>query len=335
MVTIKDIAKRAQVSISTVSLALNGDPRVKESTQKRILSIAEEMHYHPNHAAKSLPSGRTWSISVINPTNSPALSSGFYSQFLHGVHTVAKDRHYSVSLSLIDDDHESLVRMMDEHRTDGLIIMNPSFSISILDQIRSRNIPYVLLGSVSNETHLSVDSDNFSIGYDAATVLLKEKRSRILFLSGPSNLIFSQDRLQGYKKAHEEFQCPVDSRLFQFCDGFSKSALTLVSDILEKRDMAFDGIIAMSDALAIGAMAAIRRKGIRIPDEMGIIGINNDDISEFTEPPLSSVDLNAYKLGENAASMLLKCVESLKNGEDIGKERIVVPHTVIFRGTTF
>ena len=333
MATIRDIAEKAEVSISTVSLALNGDPRVRKSTLEKIIKISEELHYHPNYAAKSLPSGRTWSISVINPANNPALSSGFYSQFLHGVHSAAKKAHYSVSLSLIDDDHESLIRMLDEHRTDGLIIMNPSHSIPVLERISEREVPHVLLGSVPGKTFLSIDNDNIKAGYDAASALLKEKRTGIMFLSGPENLTFSQDRLKGYKKAHEDFNCPVNEDLIQFCDGFSKSALNLVTEILNSKRIRFDAVLAMSDALAIGAMSAVRRQGISVPEETGIIGFNNDDISEFTDPPLTSVDLNAYLLGENAASLLLRNIEKLKKGSSADEERILVPHTIVYRGT--
>lgn len=334
MATIKDIAKQAQVSISTVSLALNGDPRVKNTTHDKILRIAEKMQYHPNLAAKTLPSGKTWSISVINPANNPTLSSGFYSQFLHGVHSIAKEAHYSVSVSLIDDDYESLTRMIDEHRTDGFIIMNPSYSIPIIEGVIEQNIPYVLLGKIHNKEYVSVDNDNIQIGYDATKALLNEDRKRILFLSGPKNMTFSQDRLLGYKQAHTEFQQEICEDLLVYCDGFSKSALAIVSNLLTKKKLEFDGIIAMSDALAVGALVALKAKGLVVPQDVGVIGMNDDDISEFTFPPLTSVNLNAYKLGENAAKLLLQSIEQSRKRVQMNQTRIIIPHTIAFREST-
>lgn len=323
--TIRDIARKAKVSASTASLALNGDKRVRDETRQRILLIAQQLNYRPMRAARSLSIGKSLTITVINPVPDSNLTSGFHSRFLHGIHDVAKRHHYTVALTVLDDEIEALgtlERLILERASDGVILMNPSDNPALLEMLKTQAFPHVLLGRHAQGAGLSVDNDNEAVAYDATQHLLERGRDSILFLSGPRRHTFTQDRWQGYARA---VPFPVSAE----GDGSAEQAREQVAALI-REGVSFQGILALSDAIAIGAMRAVRELGLRIPEDVAIMGMNNDDLTLFTDPPLSSVELNAYQLGDKAASLLLEHI----GGQLPTQRRYIVPHKVVVRGSS-
>lgn len=276
-------------------------------------------------AARSLSIGKSFTINVINPVPDSHLTSGFHSRFLHGIHDIAKQRQYTVALTVLDDEVEALgalERLILERASDGVILMNPSDNSALLEELKAQAFPHVLLGRHPQGDGLSVDNDNEGVAYDAAQHLLERGRDPILFLSGPRRHTFTQDRWQGYVRA-------VPSPLSTEGDGSAEQAREQVAALIRER-VFFQGILALSDAIAIGAMRAVREGGLRIPEDVAIMGMNNDDLTLYTDPPLSSVELNAYRLGEKAASLLLEHIA----GQLPTQRRYIVPHAVVVRGSS-
>lgn len=330
--TIRDIARKANVSISTVSLAINNDPRVKTETRQKIFEITEQYGYRPTHAARSLSIGKTWSITVINPSDRSDLTTGFGTRFLHGVHEAAALRRYTVSLSIIESESEAIQaaeNFASERNTDGVILMNPSESDALIEKLRERRMPHVMLGRAPTSGVPSVDNDSFQVGYDSAMHMLECGFFPIMFVSGPSDATVTQDRLEGFLAAHADSGQQFDESLLVHSNGDAQSAFTGTKELIESRKIV-GGVIALSDAQALGALRALRLLGLRVPEDVGIMGMNNDDITEYTEPSLTSMELNAFQLGMESGRLLCGLID----GEDIPPETIITPHRLIPRAST-
>lgn len=332
MSTIRDIAKQAGVSVSTASLALNGDARVRPATRERVEQAAEALQYHPTWAARSLSSGRTHNLQLVNPMFGGALTSGFHTRFLHGLHDLARASNYSVGLTVIDDEAEAgsvLDALMLERRTDGVILMNPSEDAAMLERLAAHAFPHVVLGRSPGNLAASVDNDSEQVGFDAAEHLLDRAGDALMFLAGPSNRTFTQDRATGFRRALDARGLHSDPALEHFVEGDPEVARAIVREALASGP-GFRGIVATSDALAIGALRALREAGMQVPRDVAIIGMNNDDVVEYVDPPLSSVELNAYTLGEEAGAMLLARIED----PAAAVVRHIVEHGIVVRDSS-
>ncbi len=332
MSTIRDIAKLAGVSVSTSSLAVNGDRRVRESTRERVLEAAKSLNYRPHRAAQMLSSGRTQTVLLLNPVADAPLSGGFFMRFSRGVHDTMREAHYSVSLSVVDSEAEAegvLQRLILERAADGVILVNPSQQGVLIDVLRQAAFPFVLLGQGAQPIVPSVDSDNVQAAFDATAHLLERHGAPILFLNGGPHQTFAHERLVGYKKALEYAGEPFGASFVHRPGGSAADARRCVAELL-KRGLRFRGLLAVSDPLAVGAMRALRAFGRRIPEDVAIVGMNNDELADYVDPPLTSVDLNAYGLGQQAATQLLELVtDSASSGR-----RVLVPHRLVIRGSS-
>ena len=237
MKTIRDIAKRAEVSVSTASLAMNGDSRVKESTRQRILEIAHELNYHPSRAAKCLSEGRTYNLHLLNPLADSGLSSSFFTRFVKGVHETVYKHKYSLVLSVLDNEVEAqtnLERLMLERWTDGVILMNLSQEPQLLKMLRDKAFPHVLLGNSHIKGIQSVDSNNKAVAFDATSHLLQHG-NRVLFLNGLENHTFVRERSQGYVQAYRKHKQILDDALGgagAVCEPIIKPSLNWITLML-------------------------------------------------------------------------------------------------------
>lgn len=327
--TIRDIAKLASVSVSTASLALNGDSRVREGTRERVLEAARRLDYYPSRAARSLSRGLTWSLHLLNPFGDAALSSGFFSRFSRGVHDAAQRAHYSVAFSVLDDEREAIAvlrRLIHERWADGVVVLNPTYEPSLLELLESTRFPHVVLGRAVKDSPLSVDNDNVRVGFDAAWHLLSRGYAPLLFLNGPEHYTFTLERARGYREAHARAGQALDPALEQFTEGTADAAYARLAELMAA-GLAFRGVMTASDAQAVGALRLFRERGLRVPEDVALIGMNNDDLASFTTPTLSSVELNAYALGEEAGELVLEAI----GGGVAQSIRRIVAHELVLR----
>ncbi len=332
MSTIRDIARKAGVSVSTASLALNGDTRVRPQTRARVQAAAQALDYHPSRAARSLSSGRSYALQVLNPVADASLSSGFFTRFVHGVHDYGRLQNYAVALTVLSDEAEAekvLAKLIYERWADGIIWMNPTDDEELIALLESADFPYVVIGRSPEPHTLTVDNDNVAVAYEATRHLIERGRLPPLLLCGPQRFTFIQDRAHGFETALREVGMTLQPEWIQFIEGSAEAAryhlARLLADGLE-----VGGVVAVSDALAVGAMRAIKERGLRIPEEIAVVGMNNDELTEYLDPRLSSVELNAYQLGSEAAAILLERIA----GEATAPLRRLVPHQLIVRETS-
>ena len=326
MATIRDIAKRAKVSVSTASLALRSDRRVRPETRQRVLDVVSELDYRPSRSARSLSSGLTYTIHLVNPLGTE-LTSGFFTHFLRGLHDAASEHSYTVAFSVISGDAEAVEHietLMRERWTDGIVLLNPSENSALLDLMAARAFPYVVLGRDPNGPALSVDNDNCRVGGDAARYLIRGGRRKLGFVNGTAQQTFAQDRATGFLAAVQAEE--VEGEVL-YTDG---SADVAAQRALEAAHSGCDGLILASDTQAVAALRALLNEGVRVPDEVALMGMNNDAIGEYVVPTLTTVDLSAFELGAQAAALLLERVA--RPGIDL--ERRLVPHSLVERSST-
>lgn len=327
MATIRDIAKHAQVSVSTVSLALNGDERVRPATRERVLEVVKRLDYRPSRSARSLSSGLAYTIHLLDPLGGQALTSGFLTGFARGLHDAARDSDYTVAFSIVADEREAVTHtgtLMSERWTDGVVLLNPSDNSALLDLMAQRAFPYVVLGRDPEGRGLSVDNDNFRVGFDAATYLAEAGRRKLTFIAGARQQTFARDRADGFVAAAHKagVECEV-----HYNDGTPEEARRLALDCANAGS---DGMVAASDPQAVAALRALLAAGFGVPHDIALMGMNNDALGEYVDPPLTTVDLGAYHLGLEAASLL---IERIGNPE-LTEERRLVPHSLVRRGST-
>jgi LacI family transcriptional regulator len=308
--TLEDIAKISSVSRSTVSRVVNHDRRVSSATREHVLEIIEEYNFYPNLAARGLASGHTNVLGVIIPAGVPSLfADPYFPILLQGVSTACNRQDYSVMLSISDAEYEKRLvsRVVQNHLVDGVIVASTLLGDPIQTTLTNSDLPFVIVGRQPNLAANVIDIDNRQAVRQAIDFLIEQGYTRIATITGPLNQMAGVDRFDGYKDALIGAGIKVDSRLI--VEGnFTESGgyLGMKSLLLSKPDAVF----AASDTTAIGAMRCLNEVGLRVPDDIGLIGFDDIPASSTLTPPLSTVRQPIQGMGEAAANLLIEAIES-------------------------
>lgn len=315
MPTIKEIAEMANVSTATVSKVLNGkDKYISEKTRRRILEIVEREGYIPNGIAKSLKIKKTKTIGLIMPD----VMNPFFAELARGAEDAAEERGYIVIICNSDNrisKEEKYLHILQEKMVDG-IIMTASESLTS-QTIEKCNIPIVLVDrdiEVDKPLgHITVNNEEGT--FMATSHLIKKGCKNIGFISSQIVNKLSKERLEGYKRALKEHGFPVDEDRIYLEKFNVESGYRGVRHLLDKGQI--DGICCGNDLIAIGAIRALKEQGIKIPDEVKVIGFDNISISKYIDPPLTTIAQPIYKIGQEAVKMLLSIIN--KEGINLNK----------------
>lgn len=310
--TIRDVAKRAGVAVSTASLALNGKPGVSAETRARVLKAALELDYHPHAAAKNLADGRTRTIGIIAPITLEHLfsSAGFFMKLFKGLNRAVKGEGYVLSLYIAETDAETSVNIRTLARSravDGLIITNPTLSTPYLGELKRYHIPYVFIGRPVSKAPY-VDSDNVSVGYLATKHLILHGHKRIAVLCGPERFTFSKDRLRGYRRALNEAGLRCERKFVWRSELLEDDAYRVVLRHVRTMKVRITALFTVSDVQAAGAIRALKNLGFRIPEDVAVVCVNNTSLTRHFSPPLTTIELNEERLGYEAARLLLRLI---------------------------
>ena len=331
-VTIKDIAKALGLSTSTVSRALRDSHEISAETKQLVLDCAEKLNYRPNPIALSLKEKRSRSIGVVVCE----IANNFFSQIINGIESIAYDRGYNV---IISQSHESYEReVMDLHylssrSVDGLLISvsTETNDTSHIRALHEKGLPIVLFDRIADDikTH-TVVSDNFQGAYDATEHLIKNGYKKIAALTNSEFLSITSERLAGYREALLAHDIkPINSWVKHcFYGGMIFSEIEeAVNNLLTQKNKP-DAIFTTSDKLTTGCLKTLIRRGIRVPDEMAVIGFSNTDIPELLNPSLSVIRQPAYEMGKAATELLLQLIESKRPIKEFEK-RVLTPEMQI------
>ncbi|RYZ30270.1 MAG: LacI family transcriptional regulator [Chitinophagaceae bacterium] len=333
--TIKDIAKTLNISTSTVSRALRNAPDVNQQTRNAVIALSEELSYQPSRLALSLQQKQTHTIGVIVPNLDYVMAT-----MVRGIDEVALEAGYTV---MVCQSNESFGREMVNTRrlldslVDGFIV-SVSSETKVFDhfrKIQQKNMPMVVFDRVSTDLVApKVKLDNIEGGFLAAEHLIEQGYKRIAVLAGPENLAISNERLEGCLKAMKKSKIKADSSLLIHCGFNQQNAYEATHSLLKTKNRP-DAIFTISDRMAIGAMLAIKEKRLRMPTDIGLVGFNNEPVTNLVTPGISSVEQPAFELGKAAAKLFL---EQMHHEEDLShlvtvlKPRLVVRESSLKKG---
>jgi len=331
-ITIYDIAKALNISPSTVSRALKDNPNIRKETKKKIFAAARDMGYQRNKFASDLRQKRTSTLGVIVPS----LNSYFMTSVISGIEKVTN--HYGYNL-IISQSQETVKKEIDSvntlfnSRVDGLLV-SLAYDTKSLDHFNvlfKKNIPVIFFDRVSSCNNcISVIIDNYQAGYDMTTHLINQGCRRIVHLGGIQTRNVYRDRFNGYKQALSDNGLPFDESLViigRLNDMVGSEILSRILSI----DPLPDGIFASNDTSAVSAMCELKKAGIKVPEEIAIAGFNNDPISRYVEPDLSTVNYPGKEMGEIAAQTL---INKLNNLQSTSLNTIVLSHSLMLRKST-
>lgn len=312
--TAQQVAKLAGVSRTTVSFVLNNTPgmRISEETRQRVLAAAAKLNYHPNASARRMATGRTRVIGlVLRQTAQQAFATGFLLQVLNGLNSAASQRNYHLLLEPIPPDNgtRAYSKLIRERHVDGIIVSGPRFDDEELLQIRDDGAPLVLIGQFPRSNIPSVDVDNCRGAQQATEHLIQLGHRRIGFISNaPPVYTAAVERQEGYQLALEIAGIAFDNSLIQHGAFTAQSGFAAMNALLELPQPP-DAAFVASDTVAHGALQAISLRGLRVPDDIAVVGFDDVPASEYIEPPLTTVRLPAYNLGWGAADLLINIIE--------------------------
>ncbi|MGF1638072.1 MAG: LacI family DNA-binding transcriptional regulator [Cyclobacteriaceae bacterium] len=331
-VTIKDIAKQLNISPSTVSRALRDLPDVKQETRDAVKMLASQLEYQPNTIAQGLVKRRSFNIGVVIPD----FRIHFFASALSGIFKAANAAGYNVMVSQTNESYEAEIKSVQAlvaNRVDGLI-----FALSIetqkfdhINQVIRQNTPVIIFNRMSDEiTASKVLIDDYEGGLKATYHLLECGCKRIAHLSGPANLEISRQRLKGFKDAMTDKGAEVHASLIENTDFTIDSGYAAMKKIIDS-GVVFDGVFAVNDPVAYGAIAAMKEANIKIPDQVSIVGFTNEPFARLIEPKLTTVAQPMLQIGEEATKLLISYIE---NGRPAQPETHVFGTELIIRDST-
>lgn len=325
--TMAELAKLANVDVSTVSRALNDSPLVKEETKRQILDIAAETGYAVNASARNLRRQSSEAIGMViplRPESGQTISDPFYLEMVGAVSQAASERGYDLIVSIPRDD-ETIAerRLLQTGKADGLIVIGQAGMAQRLSEIGPLARKVVVWGGHVGDTNYTlVGSDNIEGGRLAADHLLSQGRKRILFL-GPVRLPEVQLRHQGFLMAHTEHGETWDESLALEIEFGAKDAFESIRSLLDS-DRRFDAIFAASDVLAMAALMALNGRGVRVPEDVAVVGYDNISQAGMATPSLTTIDQNIERGGQLMVEKLLAQLHGETTQSELTPTRLIV-----------
>lgn len=319
--TIRDVAKKANVSVATVSRVINEKGYVYEETRKTVLKIIDELGFEPNQLARSLTNHRSKMIGVIVPH----IGTTFYGQLIEGIEHAALSCGYKTMLCNTQDNSGreiDYLKIFEQYNVEGIIVASNFLNKDKLEQL---NIPFVTIDHLISDDYPSITCNNEHGGKVAAKALIESGAKNILLLRGPSFLITSQERTKGFLEITEQYGCTVDIHDFDLIEPDAEFIYQYL-----KNNPHVDGIFAMSDTLALIALGCLQQLGRKIPKDVSLVGFDDAPFTKWTSPAISTVSQSVKYMGSESINLLIKSI----NNEQIPNKHISVEVTYKPRQTT-
>ena len=330
MPTMADVAKRAGVSVATVSRALSAEPRqVSAPMVERILQAAAELDYIPNNLARNMRSGTARILGLLISD----IANPYFTAVARGAEDVAQRNGYSLVLSNTDENPEreaATLGVMAAERAAGIIVATTNENGEALRRCRDMGLVIVAIDRHIEGLHTdSVVVDNESAAHEAVTHLVRLGHRRIAVIGGPPDAATARDRLRGYERALGEARIPVLPELVREGDFREAAGLAMTRALLDLAEPP-TAIFAVNNLTTIGVLGALRERGARIPAEISLVGFDDVPTGELLEPPLTVVRQPTYRVGAQAASLLIRRLRE----PDAAIREVVLNATLVVRGST-
>ncbi len=311
-VTIYDIARQLNISAATVSRGLQDHPAINKATRKKIQDLAQQLGYRSNTFASNLRKKNTRTIGVIVPR----LSSYFMSNVLAGMEHVASAEGYNLIISQSLETLKKEIANADtmfNSRVDGLLVSlsGETKNVDHFEPFIRKKIPIIFFDRIhEHEQCMGIMIDNYRSAYEATKHLLEQGYKHILHICGNTNSRVYSERLRGYKQALLDHKIAIDPK-YILLSNLSEEAGIEAAEYILKIKKRPDAVFAANDACAVYCMKTLKQSGLRIPEDIGFVGFNNDPVSKVAEPNLTSVNYPGFAMGETAATQLINHLAGL------------------------
>lgn len=331
--TIVDIAKKLKLSPSTISRALNDHPDINSNTKILVNKIAKEIGYIPNPIARSLRKNKTNTIGIIVPE----IKHDFFSSAISGIEEIAYQNGFSILLCQSNESYEREIvntQVLVQHRIAGLIvsISQTTKKGNHFNELLQHGIPLVFFDRVCKDVNAyKVIIDDEKSAFNAVTYLINKGYKKIAHLAGPAELDICTKRYNGYVQALKSHNIRLNKNLVMGGGLHENDGYESMNKLL-MNNKNVDAVFAVNDPVAIGAYQKIKEAGLRIPDDIGIIGFSNNKITSLIEPKMTTVDQPSFDMGKKAAEIL---IDLIKNEDKISTPRTEILETkLIIREST-
>lgn len=324
-ITIKDLARLANVSHTTVSRALNNSPFINEETKKKILDLAKEFNYVPNYSAKSLVLQKSYNIGLFFSTIAQGTSPSFFHKAVVGVNSVIKDK-YNILVRGIDDFSD--FNMINNKVFDGIIVMSQSDSDNaFIYDVLQKKIPMVVLNrEIAEKSVINILTADKKGAYAAVIYLIENGHRDIAIIEGKKGFKSTIDRKEGYLEALLERQIEIRKEYMISSNYDTESGYDCMKKLLTLPNVP-TAVFCSNDDMAVGAMKAILETGLRIPEDISIVGFDNSEFCKYVTPTLTTVKKPVKEVSMLGAEKLLKILEE----GNIEGEKIYIPTELIIR----
>ncbi len=337
--TIQEIAENLGISKTTVHRALNGTGRISPKTKKRVTEYAKKIGYRPNTIAQTLRTKRSMTIGLILRG---IMVGHYYSEILSGIEIIAGEMGYVINIACSGDNidkEREIIQNFIERRVDGIIIAPVSGSyIENYEQLNQLGVPFVFIDKFVDGVAADVVTADSKDGVKKAVrLLLNTGRKRIAFLNGfEGDCITIAQRIEGYKESllasNNTYIKIIDSEFYATEDKMCGFLAIKQFINTNSQDNLFDAIVCANDSLAFGALKAIIQSGLRIPEDIALVGNNNDTMTEYVQPMLTTISQPKADMGRMAINLLMKKIEKNVSCEDFGFYSL--PVSLLVRGST-
>lgn len=329
--TIKEIAQRLNISISTVSRALHDHPSIGLRTRMEVKKMAAELNYEPNQTAIFFKQRKTFTIGVILPN----LREEFFSSTINGIEAIALENNYIVLIGQSHDDIENekrILETMKKHRVDGILasISKNTTQIDHFEQMKNYDIPVVFFDRVPDvpDVH-SVSCNLYHSSIEAVEFLIKKGHKTIGYMQGPSTLGIKNERLAGYYEALKRHKIPVDGSLIVSTDLSAESTREALDKLLGRKKKP-TAVLVFNDYVAMDAIHYARQQKLRIDKDISFVSYANVSLTRYLDhPPIASVEQFPYDQGARATELLFKLLNNKTNRADIPYENVVLKSELI------
>lgn len=332
--TIHDIARELHVTPSTVSRALNNHGSISEATKKAVTTTAQKLQYTHNKIASALRLGKTKIIGVIIPS----AEINFFGSVVHGIEKVAREKGYSILMFQSNEQpafEKQGVETFLRSRVDGVLvsISKETTDLSHFLEIKKRNVPLVLFDRASDDLGVpSVVVDDYAGAFKATQHLIEQGCRRIVHIGGQQHVSIFKQRLNGYTDALKKAGMPVSKRLIRYGRVSIGSGKQCMDELL-RLSLPPDGVFAVEDFTALGALQSLKEAGKKVPEEVAIIGFANEAFGAYITPSLSTVDQQTIRMGEEAAHIFFDNIGQANFYKAAPLKKVLEP-VLVYRGSS-
>lgn len=329
-ITIYDVAREANVSMATVSRVVNGNPNVKPTTRRKVLETIERLGYRPNAVARGLASKRTTTVGAIIPD----ISSIFFAELARGIEDIATMYKYNIILSNSDQNKDKelqLINTMLEKQVDGILFMGGNVTDEHVTQFSTSSVPVVLAATYDETDSIpSVNIDYEKAAYEMTSFLIEKEKNQPAFIYGQEEIkMRNQFKYDGYLRALKEHSIEINEDLI-ISSGYSYEAgIKGIQKLLELNHRP-STVFSASDEIALGVIHGAQDEGLKVPEDIEVVGFNNTRLATMVRPTLTTIVQPMYDIGAVGMRLLTKYMAK----EEVEEDKVILPHRIIERNST-